>query len=40
VSADHLEALLDVLSETVRELQRMETVSSDALARYSPPGDA
>lgn len=40
VSGDHLEALLDVLSDTVRELQRMETVSSDALARYTPPGDA
>jgi hypothetical protein len=40
VSAGHLEELLGVLSETVRELQRMETVSSETLARYGPRGDA
>jgi cysteine desulfurase len=39
VTEGHLEALLGVLSDTVRELQRMETVSSEALHRYSPPGD-
>jgi hypothetical protein len=31
-----LDALLEVLSETVGELQRMEAASSEALARYSP----
>jgi cysteine desulfurase len=40
VTAGHLEELLGVLSETVRELQRMETVSSETLARYGPQGDA
>jgi cysteine desulfurase len=39
VTAGHLEELLGVLSETVRELQRMETVSSETLARYGPQGD-
>jgi hypothetical protein len=28
-----------VLSGTVGELQRMETASAQALARFSPPGD-
>jgi cysteine desulfurase len=40
VTAGHVEELLGVLSETVRELQRMETVSSETLARYGPQGDA
>jgi cysteine desulfurase len=40
VTADHLEALLSVLSDTVRELQRMEAVSSETLARYGPRRDA
>ncbi|MDQ4108686.1 MAG: cysteine desulfurase [Actinomycetota bacterium] len=40
VTAGHLEELVGVLSETVRELQRMETVSSETLARYGPQGDA
>jgi cysteine sulfinate desulfinase/cysteine desulfurase-like protein len=40
VTAVHLDTLLDVLSETVRELQRMEAASSEALARFSPEGDA
>jgi cysteine desulfurase len=40
VTTVHLDALLDVLSETVRELQRMESASSEALARFSPEGDA
>ena len=40
VSETHLDALLDVLSETVRELQRMESASSEALARLSPQTDA
>jgi cysteine desulfurase len=40
VTADQLETLLSVLSDTVRELQRMETVSSDTLARYGPRRDA
>jgi cysteine desulfurase len=39
VTAGDLEALMSVLSDTVRELQRMETVSSEALDRYTP-GDA
>jgi len=39
VADEQLDALLDVLSETVRELQRMETASSEALARFSPPGE-
>jgi hypothetical protein len=29
-----------VLSGTVGELQRMEAASSEALTRFSPPGDA
>jgi cysteine desulfurase len=40
VTAVHLDALVDVLAETVRELQRMETASSEALSRFSPQGDA
>lgn len=39
VTADQLDTLLDVLSETVRELQRMDAASSEALARFSPPGE-
>ena len=34
-----LDALLEVLSETVGELQRMEAASSEALARYNPEAD-
>lgn len=34
----HLDALVRVLAETVRELQRMEIASSEALTRFSPPG--
>jgi cysteine desulfurase len=40
VTQGHLDALAGVLSDTVRELQRMETASSEALTRFSPPGDA
>jgi cysteine desulfurase len=40
VTEAHLDALLDVLSNTVRELQRMQATSSEALARFSPSGDA
>ena len=36
VSEVELDALLEMLAATVRELQRMETVSSEALARFSP----
>jgi cysteine desulfurase len=36
VPGAQLDTLLEVLSETVRELQRMEAASSEALARYSP----
>ena len=32
-----LDTFVDVLAETVRELQRMEVASADALARFSPP---
>jgi hypothetical protein len=39
VTEVHLDALLGMLSETVRELQRMESSSSEALARFSPDGD-
>jgi cysteine desulfurase len=39
VSDGQLDALLEVLSGTVRELRRMEAVSSEALARYSPEAD-
>jgi cysteine desulfurase len=35
-----VDALLDVLSKTVRELQRMESASSEALARFNPQSDA
>ena len=38
VTDGQLDALLEVLSETVRELQRMEAASSEALARFSPRG--
>ncbi|HET9248544.1 MAG TPA: aminotransferase class V-fold PLP-dependent enzyme, partial [Actinomycetota bacterium] len=34
----HVDALVDVLVETVRSLQRVESASSEALARFSPPG--
>jgi cysteine desulfurase len=40
VTERRLDELLDVLSGTVGELQRMETASSEALARFSLPGDA
>jgi cysteine desulfurase len=40
VTVRDLEALLSVLTDTVRELQRMETVSSEALARYRPRSEA
>jgi cysteine desulfurase len=39
VSNVQLDALLEVLSQTVRELQRMEAASSEALARFTPPSD-
>jgi len=39
VTEKHLDGLLAVLSETVRELRRMESASSEALARFSPQGD-
>ena len=32
-----IDTFVDVLAETVRELQRMEVASADALARFSPP---
>ena len=32
-----IDAFVDVLAETVRELQRMEVASAAALARFSPP---
>jgi cysteine desulfurase len=35
----HLDALVGVLSGTVRELRRMEIASAEALSRFSPPGD-
>ena len=40
VTEGHLDALLGALSNTVRELRRMEAASSDALARFSPSDDA
>jgi len=40
VTEHRLDELLDVLSGTVGELQRMEAASSEALARFSLPGDA
>jgi cysteine desulfurase len=40
VTESHLEGLLDVLSETVRELQRMESASTEAMARFSPRGES
>jgi cysteine desulfurase len=39
VTERQLDALLAVLSETARELQRMETASSEALARFSRPDE-
>jgi hypothetical protein len=35
-----VDALLDVLSKTARDLQRMESVSSEALARFNPQSEA
>jgi cysteine sulfinate desulfinase/cysteine desulfurase-like protein len=40
VTDSHLEGLLDVLSETVRELQRMESASTEAMARFSPQSES
>jgi cysteine sulfinate desulfinase/cysteine desulfurase-like protein len=40
VSERHLDELLGVLSGTVGELQRMESASAEALARFGLPGDA
>src|SRR5687768_16531173 len=40
VSEHQLDELLGVLSGTVGELRRMEEASSEALARFSLPGDA
>ena len=40
VSERHVDELLDVLSGAVGELQRMESASAEALARFSLPGDA
>jgi cysteine desulfurase len=39
VTEGHLDAVLATLSDTVRELRRMETASSEALARFSSPVD-
>jgi cysteine desulfurase len=39
VTEEELDALLAVLSETARELQRMESASSEALSRFSPPDE-
>ena len=38
VEREHVDALVDVLADTVRSLQRVESASSEALARFSPPG--
>ncbi|HEX5936710.1 MAG TPA: cysteine desulfurase family protein [Actinomycetota bacterium] len=35
--AEQLDALVDVLAETARSLQRVESASSEALARFGPP---
>jgi cysteine desulfurase len=40
VTEAHLEGLLDVLSETVGELRRMESASAQAMARFSPQGES
>jgi cysteine desulfurase len=40
VTQTQLDGLVDVLSETVRELQRMESASSEAMARFGPEGNA
>ena len=40
VTESHLDTLVDMLSETVRELQRMESASSEALARFGPQAEA
>lgn len=34
---EHVDAFVDVLADTVRSLQRVESASSEALARFSPP---
>jgi cysteine desulfurase len=39
VTEEHLDGMLATLSDTVRELRRMENASSEALARFSPPLD-
>ncbi|MGH2680860.1 MAG: cysteine desulfurase family protein [Actinomycetota bacterium] len=38
VDAADVDALVDALAETVGELQRMESASAEALARFNPPG--
>lgn len=37
VDRSHLDALVGMLSGTVRELRRMEAASTEALSRFSPP---
>lgn len=39
VTEAHLDGLVDALSQIVRELQRMEIASSEALARFGPRSD-
>jgi len=39
VTEAHLDELMDVLSETVGELRRMESASTEAMARFSPQGE-
>ena len=40
VTEAHLDELMDVLSETVGELRRMESASTEAMARFSPQGES
>jgi cysteine desulfurase len=40
VTGTHLDGLMDVLSETVGELRRMESASTEAMARFSPQGQS
>ncbi|MBA3737805.1 MAG: cysteine desulfurase [Actinobacteria bacterium] len=40
VGEHQLDELLEVLSGTVGELQRMESASTEAISRFSPPGDS
>jgi len=40
VTETHLDRLMDVLSETVGELRRMESASTEAMARFSPQGES